>query len=221
MTESAEYAAFLPAARSHCTGLLLSCPQQGFRLPAKKSPRTKYIPRQPRDRINKAPSRVPFCLEKMTRSDRLECGRKLGIKEKTQLQPSAWWKERSVQISWDAGANFGQKKRAGARLSSRPLPGAADGGRTRTVSLPRDFKSRVSANFTTAADTSIQYDIVHHHCDKVKKCQGPALFTAQKRRWDKPISSFFISALSVQTDTKIIRTAWPAWSDARTCPLRS
>ena len=34
-------------------------------------------------------------------------------------------------------------------------------------------------------------------------------------------SPFFISALSVQTDTKIIRTAWPAWSDARTCPLRS
>lgn len=43
----------------------------------------------------------------------------------------------------------------------------------------------------------------------------------KKRRWDKPISSFFISALSVQTNTKIIRTAWPAWSDARTCPLRS
>lgn len=176
---------------------------------AEESLRTKYIPRQSRDHINKAPSRVPFCLGKMVRSDRLECRRKLGIKEKSRLQPSAWWEgrsvwigkgvpdnpqkagsaaealrgrlqpgsrskrdflrkrrngaqsfpmwdRRSVQIGWDAGANFGQKKRAGARLGSRPLPGAADGGRTRTVSLPRDFKSRVSANFTTAADTSIQ-----------------------------------------------------------------
>jgi len=34
----------------------------------------------------------------MVRSDRLGCGRKLGIKEKTQLQPSAWYEERSVQI---------------------------------------------------------------------------------------------------------------------------
>lgn len=66
--------------------------------PAEESLRTKYIPRQSRDRINKAPSRVPFCLGKIVRSDRLGCGRKLGIKEKTQLQPSAWWKERSVQI---------------------------------------------------------------------------------------------------------------------------
>ena len=64
----------------------------------KNLPAQKYIPRQSRDHIKKAPSRVPFCLGKMARSDRLECGRKLGIKEKTQLQPSAWWKERSVQI---------------------------------------------------------------------------------------------------------------------------
>ena len=118
--------------------------------PAEESLRTKYIPRQPRDHIKKAPSRVPFGLGKIVRSDRLGCGRKSEVKE------TAWWEGRSVQIGWDAGANFGQKKRAGARLGSRPLPGAADGGRTRTVSLPRDFKSRVSANFTTAADTSIQ-----------------------------------------------------------------
>ena len=86
-------------ARSRCTGLLPSCPQQSFRLPAKKSPPAqKYIPRQPRDHIKKAPSRVPFCLGKMARSDRLGCGRKLGLKEKSRLQPSAWWKGRSVWI---------------------------------------------------------------------------------------------------------------------------
>ena len=59
---------------------------------AEESLRTKYIPRQPRDHIKKAPSRVPFCLGKMVRSDRLECGRKSGVKE------TAWWEERSVQI---------------------------------------------------------------------------------------------------------------------------
>ena len=41
---------------------------------------------------------MPFCLGKMVRSDRLECGRKLGIKEKSRLQPSAWWEGRSAQI---------------------------------------------------------------------------------------------------------------------------
>lgn len=68
----------------------------------KSPPAQKYIPRQSRDHINKAPSRVPFCLGKMARSDRLECGRKSGVKETawstTRLQPSAWWKEWSVQI---------------------------------------------------------------------------------------------------------------------------
>ena len=85
----------LPAARSNrCTGLMPSCPQQSFRAAPHKNlpPAQKYIPRQPRDHINKAPSRVPFCLEKMVRSDRLECGRKSGVKE------TAWWKERSVWI---------------------------------------------------------------------------------------------------------------------------
>ena len=52
---------------------------------AEESLRTKYIPRQPRDHIKKAPSRVPFCLGKMVRSDRLECGRKSEVKE------TAWW----------------------------------------------------------------------------------------------------------------------------------
>ena len=36
-----------------------------------------------------------------------------------------------------------------------PVFGAADGTRTRTVSLPRDFKSPVSTDFTTAAWLSI------------------------------------------------------------------
>ena len=58
---------------------------------AEESLRTKYIPRQLRDHINKAPSRVPFCLGKMARSDRLECGRKSGVKE------TAWWEGGSVQ----------------------------------------------------------------------------------------------------------------------------
>ena len=42
-------AAFLPAARSNrCTGLLPSCPQQSFRLPAKKSSRIKiHFPAAP------------------------------------------------------------------------------------------------------------------------------------------------------------------------------
>ena len=44
--------------------------------------------------------------------------------------------------------------------------GAADGGRTRTALLPRDFKSRVSANFTTAA---YQYSIVLAIPSKVKE----------------------------------------------------
>ena len=68
----------------------------------KSPPAQKYIPRQPRDHIKKAPSRVPFWLGKMVRSDRLECGRKSGVKEKawstTRLQPSSWWEGRSVQI---------------------------------------------------------------------------------------------------------------------------
>lgn len=68
----------------------------------KISPAQKYIPRQPRDHINKASSRVSFCLGKMARSDRLGYGRKSGVKETawstTRLQPSAWWKERSVWI---------------------------------------------------------------------------------------------------------------------------
>lgn len=58
----------------------------------KISPAQKYIPRQPRDHIKKAPSRVSFCLGKMVRSDRLECGRKSEVKE------TAWWEGRSVQI---------------------------------------------------------------------------------------------------------------------------
>lgn len=65
---------------------------------AEESLRTKYIPRQSRDHINKAPSRMPFCLEKMARSDRLECGRKSGVKEKS-----------------------------GVRLGSSPLPGGKSG----------------------------------------------------------------------------------------------
>ena len=68
----------------------------------KSPPAQKYIPRQPRDHIKKAPSRVPFCLGKMARSDRLGCGRKSRVKETawstTRLQPSAWWEGRSVWI---------------------------------------------------------------------------------------------------------------------------
>lgn len=47
----------------------------------------------------------------------------------------------------------GKKKKACKRTFLRPFAGfyAADGGRTRTLSPERDFKSLVSANFTTAA----------------------------------------------------------------------
>ena len=97
MTESAEHTAFLPVpAAQTCCPPARSRASDPHRI--KISPAQKYIPRQPRDHIKKAPSRVSFCLGKMVRSDRLECGRKLGIKEKSRLQPSAWWKERSVQI---------------------------------------------------------------------------------------------------------------------------
>ena len=80
-------------ARSRCTGLLPSCPQQSFR-PTQhiNLPAQKYIPRQPQDHIKKAPSRVPFCLGKMVRSDRLGGGRKSEVKE------TAWWEGRSVWI---------------------------------------------------------------------------------------------------------------------------
>ena len=85
---------------------LFRCPFQSLHRPAallpaaeletrptyKSPPAQKYIPRQPRDRINEAPSRVPFCLGKIVRSDRLECGRKSGVKE------TAWWEGRSVWI---------------------------------------------------------------------------------------------------------------------------
>ena len=79
---------------------------------AEESLRTKYIPRQPRDHIKKAPSRVPFCLGKMARSDQLGCRRKLGIKEKSRLQPSAGWEGRSV---WSGkGLNLITRKRVAA-----------------------------------------------------------------------------------------------------------
>ena len=57
------------------------------------------------------------------------------------------------------------KKEAGAKRTLLRR-GAADGGRTRTALLPRDFKSRVSANFTTAA---YQYSIVLAIPSKVKE----------------------------------------------------
>lgn len=45
---------------------------------------------------------MPYCLGKMARSDRLECGRKSGVKETawstTRLQAPAWWEGRSVWI---------------------------------------------------------------------------------------------------------------------------
>ena len=77
--------------------------------------RTKYIPRQPRDHINKAPSRVPFCLGKMVRSDRLECRRKSGVKE------TAWWEGRSVWIG-KAVPDNPQKVASAARVLAAGQP---------------------------------------------------------------------------------------------------
>ena len=64
---------------------------------------------------------MPFCLGKMVRSDRLECGRKLGIKEKSRLQPSAWWKERSVWIGKGVPDNP-QKAGSAARVLAAGKP---------------------------------------------------------------------------------------------------
>ena len=103
-------------ARSRCTGLLPSCPQQSFRPTQHKSlPAQKYIPRQPRDHINKAPSRVPFCLGKMVRSDRLGGGRKSEVKE------TAWWEGRSVQIG-KAVPDNPQKAGSAARVLAASQP---------------------------------------------------------------------------------------------------
>ena len=90
---------------SRTCSLFARCPFQSLHRPAailpaaelqthlaEESLRTKYIPRQPRDHIKKAPSRVPFCLGKMVRSDRLGGGRKSEVKE------TAWWEGRSVWI---------------------------------------------------------------------------------------------------------------------------
>lgn len=95
---------------------------------AEESLRTKYIPRQPRDHIKKAPSRVPFCLGKMVRTDRLECGRKSGVKETawstTQLQPSAWWEGRSVWIGKGVPDNPQKAGSAAEALRGRLQPGS-------------------------------------------------------------------------------------------------
>ena len=48
------------------------------------------------------------------------------------------------------------------------IPGAADGTRTRTVSLPGDFKSPVSTDSTTAAKIT---DIIYHRQGKVSSGQ--------------------------------------------------
>ena len=57
----------------------------------------------------------------MARSDRLECGRKLGIKEKTRLQAPAWWKERSVQIGKGV-PDYPQKAGSTARVLAASQP---------------------------------------------------------------------------------------------------
>ena len=61
----------------------------------------------------------------MVRSDRLGCGRKSEVKETawstTQLQPSAWWKERSVQIGKGVPDNP-QKAGSAARVLAAGKP---------------------------------------------------------------------------------------------------
>ena len=95
----------------------------------KSPPAQKYIPRQSRDHINKAPSRVPFCLGKIVRSDRLGCGRKSGVKETawstTRLQPSAWWEGRSVWIG-KAVPDNPQKADSAARVLAAKHPSKRD-----------------------------------------------------------------------------------------------
>ena len=124
MTESAEHAAFLPVpAAQTCCPPARSRASDPHRI--KISPRTKiHSPAAPGS-YKKAPSRVPFCLGKMVRSDRLECGRKSGVKETawstTQLQPSAWWEGRSVQIGKGVPDNP-QKVSSAARVLAAKHP---------------------------------------------------------------------------------------------------
>ena len=61
----------------------------------------------------------------MVRSDRLECGRKSEVKETawstTQLQPSAWWEGRSVQIGKGV-PDYPQKAGSAARALAAGQP---------------------------------------------------------------------------------------------------
>ena len=99
------------------------CPFQSLHRPAALLPAAelqtptaqKYIPRQPRDHIKKAPSRVSFCLGKMVRSDRLGGGRKSEVKE------TAWWEGRSVQIGKGVPDNP-QKAGSAARVLAASQP---------------------------------------------------------------------------------------------------
>ena len=68
---------------------------------------------------------MPFCLGKIARSDRLGCRRKLGIKEKTRLQPSAWWEGRSAQIGKGVPDNP-QKVASAARVLAARHPSKRD-----------------------------------------------------------------------------------------------
>ena len=58
--------------------------------------------------------------------------------------------------------HFKQQKKA-QNLRSKPFWHGADGrGRTDTVSLPRDFESRASANSTTSANQHCSIIITHN-----------------------------------------------------------
>lgn len=114
MTESAEHTAFLPVpAAQTCCPPARSRASDPHRI--KISPAQKYIPRQPRDHIKKAPSRVSFCLGKMVRSDRLGGGRKSEVKE------TAWWEGRSVWIRKGVPDNP-QKVGSAARVLAASQP---------------------------------------------------------------------------------------------------
>ena len=76
---------------------------------------------------------------------KIRCGRRPAVGQQRSTGPSHWMGSSPTLIM--------QKRPAPMGLS---VFGAADGTRTRTVSLPGDFKSPVSTDSTTAA--AIDYD---------------------------------------------------------------
>lgn len=208
----------------------------------------------------------------MVRSDRLGGGRKSEVKETawstTQLQPSARWEGRSVQIG--KGVPDNPQRLAAPRGYLQPVSRSkrdfcGKGGMERSP-----FRRGIGGQFRSAGTRARilgkrkgpERDLAPGPClvpltgvepvryhylgilspvclpispqrliqvsnkilyitTVIKSRNARVQHFSRHKKGDGINPSPLFSALSVQTDTKIIRTAWPAWSDARTCPLRS